>query len=102
MSDSNTGRKVLTDFEKLLFAEDYIKILKAKVSFLEIELGKANAYITEIDSLSSADKIEIKRGKVYEEFKALQRKHEATIRELRVTNDRLNHDLIQERLKNQK
>jgi hypothetical protein len=97
-----TGRKVLTDFEKLLFAEDYIKILKAKVSSLEIELGKANAYISEIDSLSSANKIEIKRGRVYEEYKGLQQKHEKTIRELRVENQRLNHDLIQERLKNQK
>jgi hypothetical protein len=100
--EDNSKRKVLTDFEKLLFAEDYIKIIKSKVSSLEIELGKANAYISEIDSLSSADKIEIKRGKVYEEYKGLQQKHEKTIRELRVENQIFNHDLIQERLKNQK
>jgi hypothetical protein len=101
VDDGDFKYKNLTDFEKLLFAEKYIKLLKEKVSVLEIELGKANAAISEIDFLSSEEKKAIKQGVFYESVKTKIVKLEKTIRSLKIDNDLFLNKYLIEKQKNE-
>ena len=91
-----------SDFEKLLFAESYIKELKRlaeKDAAYIKELEELNRELTEFHPLTSEEKIEIKRGEIYETLRRDLRKARHEIRKLNKIIINQNNDIISLKLK---
>lgn len=88
--------KHLSDFEKLLIAHSYVDQLKKELYEKDVEIGKANAYIAELEGrlnekekISHAEKLEFRKSEYFDNFKQQMEAMIRTVKKLRQVNDDL-------------
>jgi len=90
-NDTPPGFKPKTDFEKFLFANDYIKVLKNEIKALNFNVGILNSDYTELIDTSRGARV---RDAQQIQISALEAKN----KKLKLKNDELMKELIKLRL----